>query len=245
MITLFFSTDPKITEILVRNLDLKKIEHQEELTWFELYKKAGHVLCHSSTWEHVFRQAFLYAYSEFDPEIIMYVSSAVKVSTEIKEWDIVLPNVFFELNKDIKTIDLTKENRDLFLAKPLFLEQYTLQNDYDFWEFWLRVGWICVTQTEDQEIDEEVLEKIQIAYEADIIDDYSYWFLDEAKKLDILDKTYVVLWAIAKNPETSFIHIVHIISFLLDNLDWKNMIEDDEIEEEIELLNDFDDKDLK
>ncbi|EKE29041.1 MAG: hypothetical protein ACD_2C00244G0004 [uncultured bacterium (gcode 4)] len=246
MVTLFFSTDPKITEILARSLELKKIEDSEEFSGFDLYKKAWHILCHSSTGEHIFRQAFLYAYSEYDPEVIMYVSTATKVSTEIKEWDIVLPNVFFELHKDLKSLDLSKENRDSLLSHPLFLEQYTLQNDYDFWEFGLRVGWICVTKNENQETDEETLEKIQISYEADIIDDYAYWFLDEAKKLDILDRTYVVLWAIAKNPEISFIHIVHIISFLLENLDWENLIEDDGEEDEIELLNDedFKEKDM-
>jgi hypothetical protein len=30
MVTLFFSTDPKITDILVRNLELKKVEGEVE-----------------------------------------------------------------------------------------------------------------------------------------------------------------------------------------------------------------------
>jgi hypothetical protein len=125
------------------------------------------------------------------------------------------------------------------------LEQYAIQNDYDFEEFGLRVWGICVTWEEKSELNQEVLEKLQIAYEADIVDDYSYWFIDEAKKLDILEKTYVVLWASANESETSFVHIVHIINFLLDNLDWKEQPETNDESDEDEKLeyseDDFDD----
>jgi hypothetical protein len=69
----------------------------------------------------------------------MYVATAKKVSTEIREGDIILPNVFFEMNREIWNMDLSKENRDKFLANPVFLEQYAIQNDYDFEEFGLRV----------------------------------------------------------------------------------------------------------
>jgi uncharacterized membrane protein len=99
-----------------------------------------------------------------------------------------------------------------------------------------------VTWDEKTALDDEVLEKIQIAYEADIVDDYSYWFIDEAKKLDILEKTYVVLWASAQNSEISFVHIVHIINFLLDNLDWAEHPETDEKEDDAE--DGFEDEDL-
>jgi len=64
----------------------------------------------------------------------------------------------------------------------------------------------------------ENYEKIRIAYEADTIDNYSYIFVDEAKRLNLLEKTYVILGVSSSHEEVSIEHISHIVSFLLDNI---------------------------
>jgi nucleoside phosphorylase len=77
----------------------------------------------------------LYAYSEYDPEVIMYTSIAKGISSELRDGDIVLPNVFFEYDNSLNDSELDTTNRDKYLKDPIFLEQYSIQKDYDFENF--------------------------------------------------------------------------------------------------------------
>lgn len=221
MISLIFSVDNKITDILVDKFDLIKVSDTSESGDFKIFKKWGIVLLECQKNEKLFRQAFLYWYSEFLPDLIFFVWTATKVSTEVQLWDVILPNVFFEYNTKLQEVEFDIANRDDFLKNPIFLEQYSLQNDYNFENFGLRIWWIGVTSLDTIEEDFDTIEKIRIAYEADVIDYYSYYFVDETKKLDLLNKTYVVLWVKSNHTEVSIDHISHIVSFLLDNVSWE------------------------
>ena len=80
-------------------------------------------------------KALLYAYSEYNPEFLIFAGSSQRVSTDIRDGDVILPNVLFELDPEVLKAEIDKENRDSFLKKPIFLEHYTIQNDYDFEDF--------------------------------------------------------------------------------------------------------------
>jgi hypothetical protein len=96
-------------------------------------------------------------------------------------------------NKDIDSKDeISKEDRDKFMKDPIFIENYSLQKDYDFQTFGFSIGGICISgDLEDDKITDQI-EKIHMAYEADVFDDLSYSFVQEAKNLDILSKIYVI-----------------------------------------------------
>lgn len=243
MITLLFTTNPHISEILVKDLELKPFVNEFSTDSFKIYKHMWTILVESSKDEKSFRKAMLFSYSEYNPDIVIYVWQSEQISTEVRAWDIILPNVLFEFDKWILEIELNKENRDSFLGSPIFLENYSVQNDYDFENFWLRVGWISVTSNDLLEHDIVAQEKIRIQYEPDVLDDFAYNFVDEAKKLEILSKTYVILWVQAKEEAISLNHISHIVTFVIWNITWdaaELIIDEDEEKPEIE--NELDDK---
>lgn len=221
MITVIFSVDPKITQLMNDHFGLIKLNINENTPDFQIFRLWWVVLLESKKDDASFRNAFLYWYSEFNPDLILFVWTATWIGSEVREWDVILPNVFFEYNANIEDITLDKANRDSFLKDPIFLEQYNLQTDYNFENFWLSIGWISVTSQNKIEKTAENFDKIRIAYEADLADNYSYTFVDEAKKLDLLNKTYVILWVSASHEETPIEHITHIVSFLLDNISWE------------------------
>lgn len=218
MIKLIFSVDENITKYIVDKFELTNLANSSK---FKIYKKWWVILVFSPEDEATFRESFIFANSEYAPEIILFVWEWARISTDVRDWDIILPNVFFELDDRINEQNLDLANRDSYLANPIFLEQYNLQKDYDFNNFGLSIWWISVTSNKTR-FEALNLENIRIAYEPDIFDVYSYYFVDEAKKLDLLNKTYVVLWANSYDKNISIEHITHIVSFLFDNIDWED-----------------------
>lgn len=217
MIKLIFSVNENITKYLVEKFELAELNNSNT---FKIYKKWWIILIYSDENEKIFRESFIFAYSEYNPDIILFVWEWAKISTDVRDWDIILPNVFFELDDKINEQDLDLANRDSYLANPIFLEQYHLQKDYDFENFGLSVWWICVTSNKTR-FEALNIENVRIAYEPDMFDTYSYYFVYEAKKLDLLNKIYVILWANSYDNNISIEHISHITSFLFDNIDWE------------------------
>jgi len=101
--------------------------------------------------------------------------------------------VFLSLNEEIFHSSIGKENRDMFLGKALFLETYTLQNDYNFDRFGLSIGGICVTGVIPEIHEKEASSTMQLSYEADIIDTESYQLLQEAQVWGLTEKMSVVI----------------------------------------------------
>ncbi|MDP2103567.1 MAG: hypothetical protein Q8K26_01440, partial [Candidatus Gracilibacteria bacterium] len=82
---------------------------------------------------------------ELAPDTIFFLSKSYPVSDEKRTGDVILPNVFFAYNPAIKNEEITATNRDTFITDALFLENYDVQNDYDFESFGLSVGGIGVS----------------------------------------------------------------------------------------------------
>ena len=221
MIFVLFTTNRLIWEKVRENFWLEKVVVDESAWFFDIYKKWAYILVDSSKDETLFKKAMLYVYSEYDPDFMIFLSQWTRISNEVKAWDVILPNVFFEYSPLIEETELYKTNRDDFLKNPIFLENYSLQSDYDFESFWLSVWWICVSWEKWLNHSFETVEKLRIAYEADLYDEDSYWFLDEAKKLGIIDKTYV-LSEIGWAEDVGFSNLINISHFLIGNLEWRD-----------------------
>lgn len=215
-----------ITAIMKDSLELVKWKKPSDTPEYEYYSNWSINLFKLPSEYELFKKSFLYIYSEYESDIIIYVWTSHKISTEIHEKDVVLPNVLFDLNKDIADIDINSENKDDFLKDPIFLENYSLQNDYDLEHFWLRVGWISVSWNINV-LDSDIEEKLRIAYEADVYDNFAYNFAFEAKNMNILDKSYIILWVDSKNEKITLDHLSHIINFIIWNTVWFWEIQDD------------------
>jgi len=81
----------------------------------------------------------------------------------------------------------------MFLGKALFLETYSFQNDYNFTQFGLSIGGICITGVIPDVHEKEALTTLRLTYEADILDTESYQLLEEAAVWGLSDKLSVVI----------------------------------------------------
>ncbi|MBP8016438.1 hypothetical protein KAZ01_00375 [Candidatus Gracilibacteria bacterium] len=226
IVTFNKSAGDKIIELYGLEFDNKNpSEH------FDVFRKANIVLIMlKSTTKKNEREALIFLYTEFNPKIIFYFGLSSAISNEHIIGDVVLPNTFLKYNNKIdQNIEFTKENRDVFMSDPIFIEHYITQKDYDFTKFGFSIGGICVSGNFKFIESEEHREKIQIAYEADTYDNLSYILVEEAKNLDILDKIYVIQ-AIEKgssNPNFKKENIqdfaiengINILKFMIDNLE--------------------------
>ncbi len=157
---------------------------------FSIYKNDTKCLIYTS---NKIDQSISYLCEKFNIKFLFYFWFSIAISNEHIVWDIILPNIFMEF--DVKLSEqkfISKENRDKFMKDPIFLENYTLQKDYNFWNFWFSVWGICISWNlkNDQIISN--ITNIRIAYEADIYDYYNYSLLKEVKKLNILNKFYII-----------------------------------------------------
>lgn len=208
--------DKKISNFFIQKYEMKKINSWEN---FSIYKNFNKILLEIDD-DNILEKALLHFYTEYNPNYIFYVWLWDKVSNEHQIWDIVLPNVFLEYNKEIENVEFKKENLDSYFKDAIFIENYHLQNDYDFDKFWLSIGWICVSW--DKNINQEQLEKIRLAYEADIYDNINFTFINECKSMWILDKIYIlnIIW----NQTSEWLEVilenwVYIIDFIIWNLE--------------------------
>lgn len=131
--------------------------------------------------------------AEFAPETTFFLGESYPVSDERLSGDIVLPNVFFRSNPELKNTEIDRENRDSLLSEPLFIEHYTLQGDYNFDTFGLSVGGIHVSGDWDSS-DENFRTNLRLAYENDTFDSEIYDFVQKAQHLGILEKVYPVAY---------------------------------------------------
>lgn len=230
MIKVLFTTDENLCLKIRESYWLTQVDISDSWSWFSVYKKMGTVLVFSSDDEKTFRQAFLYAYTEYDPTLMIYLSVWELISNELRQWDIVLPNVFFEYDKNINSEELDRDNRDSYLKDPIFLEQYSIQNDYNFEDFWLIVWWISVS-SDIALWSDEVIESVRVAYEADVSDKNAYWFVLEAKTIWILEKAYAMIGINETKSDLTYGHMMHVLDFLISNISDVSDIEVEDNEE--------------
>lgn len=129
--------------------------------------------------------------------------------------DIVVPNVFLEYQKKLEEFEIGKENRDSFVGKQVFIENFSEQKDYYVEDFGLSLWGILVSGSrKDPSL--EFHEKLMFAYEADI-----YTTDDVFPALEVLSSdevpTLILSWIIAWKHHAKYPQ-VNPIEFTLKNI---------------------------
>lgn len=197
MIKLIVTTSTEICEKLKEKYELKfDLNNSNNLV--EIFRKDW-IIAVKTSFEKP-KETINYLIDTFSADFYINLDFAISTSSEHISWDIIMPNVFFEYNTEIDNTEINWGNRDSFMNEPFFIENYDVQNDYDFEKFGLSIGWINLTKKE-LEISEETKEKIILAYEPDIIEWYAYDIIKELAKKELLKSTYFI--KIIKNSEIS------------------------------------------
>lgn len=193
---------------------------------YEVFKKDSMYLLGNYETENIRNIVALWE-REFSPDAIFFLSESYPVSDEKFSGDIILPNVFFEYNPLIEAGEITKENRDTITEKVLFLEQYNIQNDYNFESFGFSVGGINVSGKWNAE-DEDFRTRLRLAYEPDTFDRDMFAFVEESKKLGIEKKIYPIATILSADIASNSANILSILHFLIGSIDGENLGEEEE-----------------
>jgi hypothetical protein len=132
--------------------------------------------------------------SEFLPERIYFLYLGYSVDMIHEIGDVVVPNVFLEYQEKLEEVEIGKENRDNFIGRKVFIENFREQKDYYVEDFWLSLWGILVSGALAKP-SVEFHEKLMLAYEADI-----YVTDDVFPALDVLSSdevpTIILSWIV-------------------------------------------------
>lgn len=173
---------------------------------------------------------------EFNPDLLFFFSESAPVSDEKRGGDIVLPNVLFLYNPAIEEGEIEKERFDSLLSTPVFLEHYPVQGDYNFETFGLSVGGVHVSGKWNMDL-EDFRIRLRMVYENDTFDPDLYSFVETAKNLSLLEKSYPVAYVATEDSSTDAKNLWSIVMFIIGSIDpdlipeEETMIEDEREEE--------------
>lgn len=179
-------------EIIIKKFDLKETNKLKNIKIFE-GKRVGDdgeeniilVLAWIGKIQASIATTYLLENYSVDKIINIWIAGNIS-GTDLKIWDVVLPNTFIQhdiyLPFEWEHLDYTK--------KPIFLE-YAVWENYDLQKFWLMLNWVCVTW--DEFIDnEEKISDLRINFWADVCEMEAFAILSVAREYDMLDKCIVI-----------------------------------------------------
>ena len=179
-------------EIIIKKFDLKETNKLKNIKIFE-WKRVGDdgeeniilVLAWIGKIQASIATTYLLENYSVDKIINIWIAGNVS-GTDLKIWDVVLPNTFIQ--HDIY-LPFEWEHLD-YAKKPIFLE-YAVWENYDLQKFWLMLNWVCVTW--DEFIDnEEKISDLRINFWADVCEMEAFAILSVAREYDMLDKCIVI-----------------------------------------------------
>ena len=179
-------------EIIIKKFDLKETNKLKNIKIFE-GKRVGDeweeniilVLAWIGKIQASIATTYLLENYSVDKIINIWIAGNVS-RTDLKIWDVVLPNTFIQHD-----IYLPFEWEHLDYAKnPIFLE-YAVWENYDLQKFWLMLNWVCVTWDEFIDNEEKILD-LRINFWADVCEMEAFAILSVAREYDMLDKCIVI-----------------------------------------------------
>ena len=179
-------------EIIIKKFDLKETNKLKNIKIFE-GKRVGDeweeniilVLAWIGKIQASIATTYLLENYSVDKIINIWIAGNIS-GTDLKIWDVVLPNTFIQ--HDIY-LPFEWEHLD-YAKKPIFLE-YAVWENYDLQKFWLMLNWVCVTW--DEFIDnEEKISDLRINFWADVCEMEAFAILSVAREYDMLDKCIVI-----------------------------------------------------
>ena len=179
-------------EIIIKKFDLKETNKLKNIKIFE-GKRVGDeweeniilVLAWIGKIQASIATTYLLENYSVDKIINIWIAGNVS-GTDLKIWDVVLPNTFIQ--HDIY-LPFEWEHLD-YAKKPIFLE-YAVWENYDLQKFWLMLNWVCVTWDEFIDNEEKILD-LRINFWADVCEMEAFAILSVAREYDMLDKCIVI-----------------------------------------------------
>ncbi len=118
----------------------------------------------------------------FFPEMIIACVIARPLGSEVRPGDIILPNVFLEMDPSITDRTVDEKNRDADMGTPRFLTVYERQEDFDCNGWGLSVGSIALSG--DLPNDDLSHHNARLLYEAMTVDTESYRIVSHLQDSD-------------------------------------------------------------
>lgn len=179
-------------EIIIKKFDLKETNKLKNIKIFEgnrIWDEGEENIILVLAWIGKIQAsiATTYLLENYSVDKIINIWIAGNVSgTDLKIWDVVLPNTFIQHDM---YLPFEWEHLD-YAKKPIFLE-YAVWENYDLQKFWLMLNWVCVTW--DEFIDnEEKISDLRINFWADVCEMEAFAILSVAREYDMLDKCIVI-----------------------------------------------------
>lgn len=159
-----------IAEKFILNLNLEEnIELKNYKVYSWIKEEENITLIKYNIWREKEVIKYLTENHEITKVLVIWYANILN-DLELKFWDIIIPNAF-----------INEENKSVFL-------EYAVWENYDLNKFWLVMNWICLT-IKDIEIynwePQEILEK----FSPDIIDNDSFYILEELNEKNLIEKT--------------------------------------------------------
>lgn len=159
-----------IAEKIILNLNLEEnIELKNYKVYSWIKEEENITLVKYNIWSEKEVIKYLNENHEITKVLVIWYANILN-DLELKFWDIIIPNAF-----------INEENKSVFL-------EYAVWENYDLNKFWLVMNWICLT-IKDIEIynweTQEILEK----FSPDIIDNDSFYILEELNEKNLIEKT--------------------------------------------------------
>lgn len=206
---IILTNSDKQTKLIKEKFNLKNIENEKNIEIFEWIKNIDweeqKIILINIKQNNNINEIIEYIIDNYDifKIIIIWLSKNI-TWIDYKDWDIIIPNTFFEL----------KNNK---ISNPIFLE-YAISQNYDLNKFGLILNWICITTDKNIE-DKYELQKIHMDYNWDIIDNNSFELLSIIKDKDLIDKCVVIKainnWYNEDNLNNSLQNSLEILELIL------------------------------
>ena len=216
MLTTILTLDPALYDHIATTLDLQP----DPVNTTPLYRvsRAGPtILVHRISDATPITDAIDSIRELFFPEMIIACIIARSLGSEVRPGDIILPNVFLEMDPSIADRTVNEKNRDADMGTPRFLTVYERQEDFDCNGWGLSVGGIALSG--DLPDDDLSHHNARLLYEAMTIDTESYRIVSHLQDSDYPGDIRI-LHAVAGTDENNndlYSHATAIVRYIIDS----------------------------
>ena len=154
----------ELRDAFVSELQLSRVN--EGFDVITVYRRAGWILVYAE--KIPLESVYAIVFEQLQVDVIFLPFFGISISHQHSIGDVILPNVFFPFNPRLLSEEVTSENRDTFMEKPIFLTDYDMQADYLVEGAGISIGGIAIASL-PVECDDDLITKLEMAYESDIL----------------------------------------------------------------------------
>ena len=201
MVTTILTFDPVVRDHLITTLSLS-VDPVNSTPLWGISRSGGTILIHRIYSGTSIADMVGYAREMCIPDTVIACMTAHGLGSEVREGDIILPNVFFAFDPSVLDRTITQDDRDTGMGIPRFLTTYERQEDFDFGTFGLSVGGIALSGAVTVDTD-ETYHVLRLVYEADTIDIESYTLVSVLQETKYEGTIHIIHAVIDEGMKTS------------------------------------------